>query len=465
MLNLLIILILVNIAISSAQYSESSFCTDSVQLYSERVIYEDLELVVLGSLVNETHKAHTCISSNQPDRLYFFSINVPDTHTMSFDIKMTDQNDGDSVDTVLALSKDCSSILFCNDDFIGRSSRIMGSLENGDYYLIASVFSNAHRNSTYKLSLSFRKSLRPTKPPPFGSCNNPGDVIELPKNNQINLNYYVSLDQWAYVDSVKPICSIHPSADYVVKLIVPENFETYIEIRAHSYDNKFDTIVGIIDSDCNPLNDDLFCNDDSPIHPGLGSYVNGTLPSGEYKLVLSAYSSNYSGSINVKINSTIVNGKPFGDFGTCYNPINLYTQLEIPREGLKNFIINDNLANFNSSDQMVTCVNVPYIVPKVIYRFEIPKDLEMIYDIQMSKNDGSNKMDTVLELVNENCEPIREYYNFYNLNCNDDSNPPGGVSSRLNGNLTSGTYKLIATANNYDNIESYKIMASFSPIN
>ncbi|RNA28160.1 hypothetical protein BpHYR1_031055 [Brachionus plicatilis] len=451
------------LVIYSAQSLENSACSESFQLYSERVIDDDLDLVVFGNLINETHKAHTCVSSDQPDRLYSFNINIPDTHLMSFDIKMTDENDGNSIDSVLALSNDCSYVLFCNDDFDGISSRMVGELDSGDYFLIASVYSNSHKNSTFKLTISFRKNLRPTRPPPYGSCNNPGEVIEIPRNNFINVNYYIFLDQYAYLDSARPICSKYDSADYIVKLIVPENFETFLEIRSFSYSNKFDTLIAITDSNCNPLNDTLFCNDDSPIHAGLGSYVNGTLSSGEYKLVYSAYNSNYSGLFVVQVNSTVRSNGPFGDYGTCFNPISLYTEPEIPSEGLNDYVVFGNLANFSSIDQVIRCATMSYSVPKVVYRFDIPKNVEMKYDIQMSKFDGTNKMDTIIELLNEQCESLDFYHP--HLYCNDDSNPPGGVSSRLNGNLTSGSYKMIASVNNFNDIGSYKIKASFSPIN
>lgn len=451
------------LAVCSAQRLDRRTCQNSVQLYSEKVIKDDLDFVVFGNLVNETRKGSTCVLSNKPDKLFSFSINLPDTHTMVFDIRMTDENDGDSIDTILALSTDCSSFLFCNDDYDGITSRITGNLENGDYFLIASFYENIDNNSTFKLTISFRKTLKPTRPPPLGSCKNPTESFEIPRTELVNFYQYVYLDQSMYIDSVKPVCSQYNSSDYIVKIIVPKNLEIFLEIRSSSFDNKFDTLIAITDSDCNPLNDTMFCNDDSPIHSGLGSYVNGYLTSGEYKLVFSAYNSDYSGSFFVLVNSTIIKNGPYGDYGTCFNPVNLYTEQVIPKEGLNDHVIFGNLTNFNSSDQMVSCVYVPYWVPKVVYRFDIPDKIEMYYDIQMTKSDGSNKMDTVLELLNEKCEFI-DYFYFYSY-CNDDSNPPGGVSSRLNGNLTSGTYKLIATVNNYDNIGSYKIKASFKPKN
>lgn len=127
--------------------------------------------------------------------------------------------------------------------------------------------------------------------------------------------------------------------------------------------------------------------------------------------------------------------------GSCSKPYQLLNNsLVIPKEGINNLTIYGDLSLPIYTDNVLPICH-PAAVPDVVYVFQIKTDYLMGMEIQMLSAYGTlDKMDTVLALTDENCQPLA-LYSF----CGDDSSPPGGLSSRVFGKLSQGTYKLVAT--------------------
>ncbi|CAF0941631.1 unnamed protein product, partial [Brachionus calyciflorus] len=88
--------------------------------------------------------------------------------------------------------------------------------------------------------------------------------------------------------------------------------------------------------------------------------------------------------------------------------------------------------------------------PSVVYSFEVPSNTEVFLDINLFSTDGSNKLDTVLGIVDSDGQPIENW-------CNDDSHYIGGLSSYLNGLLTSGSYRLIASGYDFESYGNFRL--------
>ncbi|CAF1044383.1 unnamed protein product [Brachionus calyciflorus] len=88
--------------------------------------------------------------------------------------------------------------------------------------------------------------------------------------------------------------------------------------------------------------------------------------------------------------------------------------------------------------------------PSVVYSFEVPSNTEVFLGIKLLSTDGSNKLDTVLGIVDSDGQPVENW-------CNDDSHYIGGLSSSLNGLLTSGSYRLIASGYDFESYGNFRL--------
>ncbi len=91
-----------------------------------------------------------------------------------------------------------------------------------------------------------------------------------------------------------------------------------------------------------------------------------------------------------------------------------------------------------------------------VYKFVVPSDGRMWgYDIRAQGVD-SDQLDLVLELRKSSCSGDV-------INCADDSTPPGGYGSRLQGELSRGTYLLVVDGFAWAEVGSFKLSVNFVP--
>ncbi len=148
--------------------------------------------------------------------------------------------------------------------------------------------------------------------------------------------------------------------------------------------------------------------------------------------------------------------------GSCNKPWQLWNEsITIPKQGLQGLTIFGDLSNPVLVDHVTPVCNVAPVVDAV-YVFKIEINGLMGVDIQMLSASGTTDiMDTVLAITDgENCGPL-PVYSF----CSDDASPPGGVSSRVFGLLSNGTYKLVASAfsSSPDNLAPFQLRVKFYP--
>lgn len=145
--------------------------------------------------------------------------------------------------------------------------------------------------------------------------------------------------------------------------------------------------------------------------------------------------------------------------GTCENPHQLLnSSLIIPEEGISNLTIYGDLGEPNLIDSVLPICHYT-AVPDIVYVFRIESKVKMGMEVQMLAADGTiDILDTLLALTDEQCAAL-PIFSF----CGDDSSPPGGLSSRVFGKLTNGTYKLIASATKIKNLGPFKLLIKFYP--
>ncbi|CAF1062936.1 unnamed protein product [Brachionus calyciflorus] len=225
---------------------------------------------------NSYHTKLNCSLERSPSVVYSFSIQ--NETEMIVDIKLYSLNRLNKLDTVLGLT-DANGVQienWCNDDSSsigGLSSHLNGVLTSGDYRLIASGYdSQTFGQIELEISRKINKMgsigpivLNETKREKFN-----GTFIE---------NYFLIEFQ----------CSSYVVFRYVViPLTVSNGLKMNGHIKAYGANkkNKLDTILELRDDDLNIIPNENFCNDDSPHVGGLSSFLNVSLSSGNYKLVL-----------------------------------------------------------------------------------------------------------------------------------------------------------------------------------
>lgn len=143
--------------------------------------------------------------------------------------------------------------------------------------------------------------------------------------------------------------------------------------------------------------------------------------------------------------------------GTCKNPLNLYQDLEIPVEGLLNYIIKDDL-NARKFSYKPSCSKYSYNLSNVVYAFKLMRT--MYIDIVMTRLNQSSNLDCILTITDYNC--TQEYICSDKSQLNNYYYDKNDKSARLYTSLSPGYYKLLAGGFFLDNDSLFELDIKFA---
>ncbi|CAF0897781.1 unnamed protein product [Brachionus calyciflorus] len=199
---------------------------------------------------------------------------IPNDTIMYLDIDL--YSDSNKLDTVLGLTNGLHVENWCNDDSSlvgGLSSNLNGILTSGDYKLIAA----SHNNQIFG-TINIKILMTTYKVGSIGPI-----ILDDTKNEKFNGSFITNKN------SIKCECNSKEIYRYVViPLEIPNGLimNGYIKAYGANKTNKLDTILEIRNDLFRTFQDKKFCNDDSSHVGGLSSFLNVTLSSGSYELVL-----------------------------------------------------------------------------------------------------------------------------------------------------------------------------------
>ncbi|RMZ96148.1 hypothetical protein BpHYR1_003602 [Brachionus plicatilis] len=196
--------------------------------------------------------------------------------------------------------------------------------------------------------------------------------------------------------------------------------------------------------------DELMCSS----YDGYSSYLSGFLIPGEYKLIAINQKDKAFSWFTLIINFS---QKPIADKQDNFCQHESLVSIYIPKSGIKgnyyDYLMQNHVRTHFSCSENNSSV--------LIYPFTIPDGTEMYFDVKMIGADGVNKMDTLLAITDANC---KEMQSNDLISCNDDNPSVGGLSARINGTLSPGEYKIVASSFDSHTEGNFYLEYDFKPI-